>query len=338
MNELQRMCADVRPPRERAVAEGRARLLSAARNATPAPRAARRRMPRVGVRLVAVGALAVAIATGTTVVQSMSGTDEHGRPRPIVPGLPAGPVANAADLLHRAAVQADARPRFAPRPDQWIFIEHRQRFPAIGTRTRTPRTPLVEQMTRTWWRADGNQKATTSRGRYNTKGLEVENGPAGWKHHYPTLAALPTDPARLPDAMVAKGLAPHLAGLRGEERAAELYGTYLAILRNGVAPPKLEAAIFRAIAALPGVTLDREGVDLAGRRAITVGRVSEGYLRTEVMIDPATYAYLGERVTAIRDHTSEATDGTWTVKKGAVLNLETRTPAGRVVDRPGLLP
>ncbi|GAB3990426.1 hypothetical protein GCM10029978_118280 [Actinoallomurus acanthiterrae] len=340
MNELERMCAEVPPPGPTAVIEGRRRLLDAAQaaQAVPATRPSRRpfRLPRTGVRLAVVGALAVTIAAGVTIAQNVGGTDGHGHPRPVLPIIPAGPVANAEDLLKRAAGAADAQP-FAPRPDQWIYVESHQRFPAIGTRVNTPKTPLVNFTERTWWRADGKQIARAQEGHYGDGKVRIENGNGLWKHNYPLLAALPTDPAAL-DAFVAShefigGLKPRNA----EERAVALYGQYCAILRNGVAPPKIVAAVYRAIARLPGVTLRKNTVDLAGRPAIAVGRVEEGYLFREILIDPKTYAYLGERDVAIKDRAATITDGRWTIKKGAILDLETHaTP--KIVDRPGQRP
>ncbi|MFB9830863.1 hypothetical protein [Actinoallomurus acaciae] len=89
------------------------------------------------------------------------------------------------------------------------------------------------------------------------------------------------------------------------ERVSALCDEYAALLRDGAAPPRAEAVIFRAITLLPGVTLKKNAVDLEGRKAI-----------------------------AIKDHTGHALDGTWTVKKGGVLNLQVRT-ASRTVDKPG---
>jgi hypothetical protein len=294
------------------------------------------RVPRTGIRLVAVGALAVMIAAGATVAQNLGGTDGKGNPRPVVPGIPAGPVANAAELLGRAATAAETPPFTAPRPDQWIFIESKQRFPAIGTRVTTPRTRLVTFVEQTWWRADGLQIARAQEGHYGDGKLRIENGGGGWKHHYPTLAALPTDPAALPAVVFAK--AGGAVGGSAEQRASWLYGEYSAILRNGVAPPKVEAAVFRAIARIPGVTMNTDAVDVAGRPAVAVARVAEGYLHQEILLDRKTYRYMGERTIVIKDHTSTGQDGTWRVKKGAILNLATRTSSGRIVDKPGQRP
>jgi hypothetical protein len=106
-----------------------------------------------------------------------------------------------------------------------------------------------------------------------------------------------------------------------------------AILRDHVLPPKQEAALFRAIKQIPGVTLAGK-VDAAGRPAIALGRTTEGWLREELLLDPTTYAYLGERSIAIKDHILKGGDGTAKVKKGT-LQLQSVRLAARIVDKPG---
>ena len=304
-------------------------------------RTVRRRTPLLLVPGITAGAVAATLAFVTL----SSGGDPHGAPtgratgteeghrRPAFPGFPSGAAANAAVLLNRAAITVESKP-FSPRPDQWIYIEDHQRFPAIGTLMQTPKTPLVTFVERTWWRADGNKVAREQEGYYGEGKLRMENGPAGWKHHYPTLASLPTDPNAL-DNYILKQLVGGLAPSNAEERATALYEAYCDVLRNGVAPPKLQAAIYRAIARIPGVALRKHTVDPAGRQAMGVGRVIESYLLQEILIDPTSYTYLAERETAVKDHTSTDSSGlTQTVKKGAVLNLETHT-IPKIVDQPG---
>jgi hypothetical protein len=85
-----------------------------------------------------------------------------------------------------------------PRPDQWIFIEDKQRFPAIGTRVITPETPLVNFDSMTWRRVDGKQYAELQRRPMGDGKLRIVDG-SGWKQNYATLATMPTDPSRLAD-------------------------------------------------------------------------------------------------------------------------------------------
>lgn len=340
MNELERMCTEVRPPGRQAVEEGRHRLLAAAYDARGTATVMRHsrarrpvRPPRTRARLVALGALTVAIVAGTIISQNVGGTDRRGNPQPVFPGIASGPVANAADVLNRAAAAAETDPG-TPRPDQWIFTEDKQRFPAIGTRVITPKTPLVNFDSANWHRVDGKQYAELQKKPFGDGKLRIvdiaNGGLAGWKHDYPTLATMPTDPNRLADWVLAKDR----FKVSAEKRASTLSEDYAAILRDGVAPPKAEAAIFRALTLLPGVTLKKDTVDLAGRKAVAVGLVRDNYLQQEILLDQKTYRYLGERTIAIKDHTDRGLDGTRTVKKGGVLNLQVRTASG-IVDKPG---
>ncbi|WP_165503145.1 CU044_5270 family protein, partial [Actinomadura fibrosa] len=287
------------------------------------------RMPRTGVRLAAVGVLAAAIATGVTVVQSSGGTDEHGRPRPVVPGVPAGPVANASEALERAAHTAETRPFTPPRPDQWIFVESRMRTgkKPNGSRYKDPaRTAVV----RRWQRADGKVSAGYENGRLVLSGMLPTTPPSD----YASLSALPTDPKALLDRIYTDvgGL-----GDTPEGRYSTAYGMLGAILRDQMLPPRIEAAVFRAIKLIPGVTLAKGRADAAGRPAIGLGRVAEGWLHEELLLDPKTYAYLGERSVALKNHTSRGDDGTLSVRKGELQNLTVRLNAG-IVDKPGQRP
>jgi hypothetical protein len=67
-----------------------------------------------------------------------------------------------------------------------------------------------------------------------------------------------------------------------------------------VLPPKLEAAIFRAMKKVPGVTLDRRAVDVLGRPTYALGMTSGG-LHEDTLLDRKTYTYRGERSLAVTD-------------------------------------
>jgi hypothetical protein len=55
------------------------------------------------------------------------------------------------------------------------------------------------------------------------------------------------------------------------------------------------------------------------------------------VIDPVTYAYMGDEWVAIKAHTSVATDGTRYIKKGQVLGWEALLKIA-VVQKAGQLP
>jgi hypothetical protein len=317
------------PPADASRAAARTALLERASGAG----VVKRGRFRLGVRLAVVGALAVAVAVGVTVVQTGGGTDGNGRPRPVVPGIPPGPVANASQALERAALAAEARPFTPPRPDQWIYIESRSRTGPHpnGSLSKDPRDTVVR---REWKRADGKRSARLEDGRLVFSRTMPTTPPSD----YASLAALPAEPAAL-----LQWIYKEMGGLGDTEegRYSTAYSMLCAILRDNVLPPKTEAAVFRAIKKIPGVTLVEyiPGVMLekgrkAERPAIGLGRVAEGWLHQELLLDKASYAYIGERSVAMKDHTGRGLDGSVSVKKDDLLNLTVRLKAG-VVDEAG---
>ncbi|MFI0451703.1 CU044_5270 family protein [Actinomadura sp. 6N118] len=281
------------------------------------PLAAGRRS-RLAVRFVAVGALAAAIAAGVSVVQ----TADDGRP--VVPGVPPGGVANAAaEALERAAVAAETRPFTAPARDQWIYTEFRNIDPARGWKDHdgNPVRELIAE--RQWHSADGRNAAFMWKGKL----IRTAERPADldrigknrrpdtdWPPaDYAGRAALPTDPAallklmlrhpsytdrtKLPmgtrvDSVAPPGSAPLEASYE------DVFRAFGSILRSAPLPPKLEAAIFRAMKMIPDVRLSRKTV--AGRDALVVGLRRAGYVPNpgwvldQLLLDPRTYRYLGE--------------------------------------------
>jgi hypothetical protein len=312
-------------------AEARAALLARADGdpgRTPAGR--RLRLPRIGARRVAVGALALALAAGVTVVQSVGGTDSHGRPRSILPGVSGARVANAAEALERAAIAAEARTALTPRPNQWIFTKERVSFLTPG--------PSKGHVNYGWGRVDG--KGTAFLDEHGKLRFRPVPKPPTGRHArklppepwtYPTLTTLPTDP----DAL--------LRWVRrssgGSDWAAEAFDQFTAILRRGgLVPPKLEAAVFRAMKRLPGVKLVRNGTPAAGHATLAVGRTN-GSLYEEVLLDRKTFAYRGELSQLVKEDVGfERAKGIGPVghAKGTVWLFERLVTA--IVDKPGQLP
>ncbi len=101
------------------------------------------------------------------------------------------------------------------------------------------------------------------------------------------------------------------------------------LIRGKYLPSASLAAVFEAAGTIPGVTLVPDAVDAAGRRGIAVARTHEG-LRRELIFDPTTYAYLGER-----DIVVESQDDT--PPPGTVVTSTARIRTA-VVDRPDQLP
>jgi hypothetical protein len=295
-------------PSRAAYAQARAALLERAGHRR------RFRLPGLGVRIAVVGAFALAILSVVT-VENLDGTGAD------------VPLASAA-VLEQAAVAAEEKPFIAPRDDQWIYIE--DRFTTSDGKTGTSRG---------WRRADGTAFAWMRGG----SGLRVETlqprgrgrpgRPApGLLDSYKRLAALPTDPEAL--LRWAYQRAENITG-SGTNEHGDVYLMFNHMLRENVLPPELEAAIFRALKQIPGVTVV-DTVDVAGRPAIALGLGTSDWLHEELLLDKETYAYRGERSTVVRDAVIDplkAGNARGEVKKGSKVVAERVVTA--IVDEPG---
>jgi hypothetical protein len=116
----------------------------------------------------------------------------------------------------------------------------------------------------------------------------------------------------------------------------DVYAIFNGILRGNVLPPKLEAAIFRALKQVPGVELTT--VDVLGRPAYSLGQ-TEDWLREELLLDPEAYTYLGERSTITKNtriDPMKAGNETGEIRKGdRVISARIETA---IVDEPGERP
>jgi hypothetical protein len=281
--------------------------------------AARRTGPsrRTTFRLVAAGGVAGALALGAVVVTG--GGDGH-RPAPS-----AAPMTETQRVLNVAATSALKRPFTAPRPGQWVYTEtvyRRSGVPGKGVVVK-PGSPLKKTVDRTWIRADGKRMAMFDHGRLVTSATGGGMPPID----YATVAKLPTDPNGM------------LAWAREQKSPGEPNGGTFRLLEslllnNGALPPAQTAAAYRAVAKIPGVTVDRTAKDAAGHKAVSVSYLIEGWAKEEILLDPSTYAYQGHRTTIAQDHAMP--DG-GRFLKGAVESYSVRLAAG-VVDRPGQRP
>lgn len=296
-------------PSDGARANARAALLA---RAAPRPR---RRRPLVP-RLAAAAALALIVVAGLAAVRDLGG-----------PAPETVPNASAA-VLERAAVAAEGKPFTPPRSDQWIYIEDRITSSHGG-----------EPMTRRRWRAvDGTGMAWMDAGKLRVERIRGGTGRplravVGPFAAYDTLAALPTDP----DALLrwAYRQAENVTGA-GLTEDGDVYAIFSGILGDNVLPPELEAAIFRALKRVPGVTVDT--IDVGGRPALVVGQ-TEDWLREEFLLDAETYTYLGHSGTVVRDaiiDPAKAGNETGEIDKGHKVVAERLATA--IVDHPGQRP
>lgn len=284
------------------------------------------RFARLGMRAATVGALALAVTAGGVFVQTTKD----------VPGISVAAV-NAQTVLKSAANAAGNRPFTAPREDQWIYIETRRTGAEQMGRggTVTTETPLTTRVDRSWQRADGKVVALFEDGKL----VQSATGGGMPPVDYATVSTLPVDP----DAL--------LAWLRERVSGEDtLFQMLASLLNNNLVPPAQEAAVYGAMAKIPGVTLNPDAVDVEGRPALALSRTIEDWVSMEILLDRDTYTYRGERTVAIADHTfpgapsyvgkgGETTPAQppQTIKKGAVMSLSARLTVG-ITDEPGQRP
>ena len=295
MNDLELvrdLRADVPAPTRARLASGRARLLASI--SRPSRPRYVSRVVLVVTAAAAASAVAAAVASG-----AFSG--------PATGSSAVKPSANrptvTARLLSTAAATVAKHPAVRPGPRQWFytkFVGHDYGQPARSDEN--------------WETFDGRRTAYLQNGQlsvHKTLGVFGGGGPTSLGEYntnatpqtaYNALASLPSNPKTLL-AVIAKQVAkegPSVApgsvvSLYAPKGRDELEFDYLAqLLWNSATgePPAAEAAVFRALAAIPGVSSQQGITDLVGRPAIGL---SDNGGKTQLLLDPQTYQVIGMR-------------------------------------------
>ncbi|TDD12524.1 hypothetical protein E1292_01370 [Nonomuraea deserti] len=298
-------------------------------------RAKARRRPGLRRRFWLVPSVLAAAAAAAAVVVAVNAAHDPPAGRPAI-GVE---TVRAETVLARAAQVAERRePDGAPRPDQWLYRKVAVRQPSES----------ANEIQEYWTRYDGTRQASRL-GEFPMRVRTIEPEPddddLGPKAYAAKFAELPTDPDELLD---------HVRGDRhwidkpkedpggGEHPDARAYRVLSVYLSQEVAmPPGLEAAIFRALAKIPGIRVDEGVRDAAGRAGIGIayepgdrhdeqGRLVE---RSYIVLDPTTFHYLGHRTDHLRD---VMINGEVAFPEGSF--YATAELAAGVVDRHGQVP
>ncbi|MFG2075092.1 CU044_5270 family protein [Nonomuraea maritima] len=313
MDDIENVVRDARP--EAAPYDGharsaaRARLLQAGTVRHGGVRPTRTRRTRF---VIAVGALAVA-ATAVVVVGRLDGAPpavDHG---PAVVALPVIAPVSATEVLGRAASAAKGSGEADPRDDQFVKVESQTMY-----QWSSPEARYLYRTRRTIWQsADGRhagalkiehlaprpypgrplpEQATRDTGETSWNLLPAcDLGPEDNWFTYASLKKLPADAAGMHDYLY--GRAGEKAKLASGKNSSvdDIAWTMLGdMLRETAIPAAQRAALFEAAKSIPGTTVTEDATDAADRSGIGVGRVLDG-VRNDLIFQPDTYAYLGER-------------------------------------------
>lgn len=278
----------------------------ASRAGRPAPG---RWRPRIA--WLATGTAAAVLAISVTAVAL-----SHSAPR-IQPGS-----TPAARLLAKVAYATVRQPAPRVRDDQFEYIKSEVSFGNTTGNGNATTTPAGKPHLRQVWMSVSD---------LCQPGLLLENGTTALRKYpgekcpdqgslndpsYRLLASLPTSSPALLDLINAteKG--------HGPSPDAETFVTIGDLLRESIAPPRVSAALYRAAALIPGVTVVPDAVDAIGRHGVAVAFTSDG-TRTEWIFGKTSLQMLGERDVDAR---TGAVTGTTAILIRAF------------VDRPGQLP
>ncbi|MWA00788.1 hypothetical protein F8568_010435 [Actinomadura sp. LD22] len=308
MNDLEELAAfraQVREPDTDRLANGRDRLVREAlgqngpatggRRSSEARDRRRLRFPKWQIGLAA----GVAVA-GAAAVAAVALNGEDSAPAPIA----ARPV-SATQILERAAKTVASRPDQRPAPNQWVYTRTYQ--------VMQKNAPSSLRHKEEWVRFDGRESAAYDArpgkkprlivSQTKPDGDSEERSPSQW---YDYLRALPHDPS----ALLAK--IDQRAKTYNAENGGRLYtgqdgrdqwvfGRLADFLGLGPStPPSGRAAIFRALARIPGVQVKEGTKDALGRPGTTVSRTGPDGTREEFVLAPGTYDYRGRRIVATK--------------------------------------
>lgn len=282
--------ADVPSPTRERLAPGRARLLASISRPSR-PRYARRAVLPV-TAAAAASAVAVAVASG-----ALSG------PATRSPAVKPPAIRLTVQLLSTAAATVAKHPAVRPGPHQWFYTKF------VGHDYGQP-----NQSNENWETFDGRRTAYFQNGHlivHKTRGVFGGGGPTPLGKYnanatpqtaYNALASLPSNPKALlaviarQVAKVGPGVASgSVVSLYAPKSRDELEFDYLAqLLWNSATgePPAAEAAVFRALAAIPGVSSQQGITDVIGRPAIGL---SDNGGKAQLLLDPQTYQVIGMR-------------------------------------------
>jgi hypothetical protein len=307
-----------------------------------ARQARRRRLLPAGAAIAAV--LATALAAQLLLHDPTPVTQERDSDTTVAGGVLAAAEPAAVKVLTTAAAAAARAPEPAFGPGKYWYV--RERGTQVGgneDQFGSPksfhfRTPYDNE---TWWAIDGDTRYRETFGRprflspadrdvWVANGRPKLPGPVvrtneerlrdrsdGWLPlTYEQIIQLPTDPARLTDALserlyAGQPMASCKVPADWDRRSplgpcphrpvtdVDRFGAIVFLLTHYPLPAELRSALYQALTRLDGIKLTGEVTDLAGRRGVgvTIGPLEEERVprRTVMIFDPATGRLLGSR-------------------------------------------
>lgn len=250
---------------------------------------------------------------------------------------------SAAELLERIARAAEKRPGPGPvADDQFVYIKSTEDAADASFDDTCAIQAVNLYDFESWTSADGtlwgldrayqNGKMTYEEKQHPKSKSSGAKAPM----NYRAVQQLPTDPKTMYDWL-------HSGNNARSRTHDSAFQTASETLSQNLVPPEVSAALFRAVAKLPGVTVELGVKDTLGRGGIAIGRTPDeaSTERIEWIFDEKTLEYLGERMVWAKPTGKQAPERTGStcppVKDGTVLTSKAITERA-VVDKAGQLP
>ncbi|MFH9072281.1 CU044_5270 family protein [Streptomyces alboflavus] len=265
---------------------------------------ARRRTAWLRPALVA-GAVAAAVAAGV-LVASPFGSE------PAEAGPPSKETVRMLEDIADAARRSPAPKNV--RDDQFVYIKSKVAYSSDEGLDPLHRREI-------WMSVDGRHTGLLHEpvNDHDNVRMEPELPLSDSDGNYRNLEKLPTDPVNMFD---------WLNKVADRDSNGKPFVVVGDITREALMPPEQAAALYLAAAKIPGVKLDDDAVDAAGRHGVAIAHEDDGE-RTELIFDKKTKAYLGERTVLTEDKPY--------AEKGDVV-ADTAVLERKVVDKAGERP
>jgi hypothetical protein len=293
------------------------------RGRRPAPRRSPAWHPSARGLLATAAAVALVAGLGVTASDRL-----WAHPGTLSRPTAASPGATATAVLDRIAQAAAARPPVKVGPNQYFYVKAK----VVNSTPVPPWMPssgvaegwiAQSQSKETLWNVGGHSEilknATQTTGTTTFPGF---GGPVigvnitamtGNTLLYPTYAylqSLPTNPRQLLSLLERQASRTHLGVYvvfgsfpinllepNASDTDFEAFAVIGQLLSTEVLPPQTAAALYRAAALIPGVTVVPDATDALGRHGIGIALGAGRHLREEWVFSKSTYQFLGARTT-----------------------------------------
>ncbi|MEU7897596.1 CU044_5270 family protein [Nonomuraea sp. NPDC049152] len=259
------------------------------------------RFPRIGWQAAGAFGLTVALVGGVAFTLSSTSRD----------GTAARPA---------TAVMVGVSDELTPKPGQFVLVESQTMYGSYSMGKQESRY-LYRTKRQLWRSADASadglmsieglepkpfpgwpmpEEAKKWQGKSWTQLSSCPDRLGGFRNDYAFLAALPTDQ---------EGMRAFLEKRAKETNNNVVFGVVGDLLREAYAPRAQREALFMAAKSLPGVEVAEGVEDGAGRKGTALGRKSQQGTLDQLIFDPTTFMFMGERGTVVDEKVAGAPVG-----------------------------